>query len=96
MYTPRENRVPAPPKDWEDEYRRLYSKHNELKILYNQKEEFIKKYVLGTLTYTHVDVSFLLSRHSIHFCMNAYTYSCPLAYTDACTQITGQNKTTGK
>ena len=33
----------APPKDWEDEYHRLQSKHSELKGIYNEMEEHNRK-----------------------------------------------------
>jgi hypothetical protein len=31
-----------PPKDWEDEYRRLKDQHEQLKIDYNEKENHNK------------------------------------------------------
>lgn len=35
--------APAPPKDWEDEFHRLQSKHGELKSIYNEMEEHNRK-----------------------------------------------------
>jgi len=35
--------VPAPPKDWEDEFHRLQDKHNELKGMYNESVEHNRK-----------------------------------------------------
>ena len=35
-----------PPKEWEDEYRRLKVKYDELKLEYNEKDEFCKMFVL--------------------------------------------------
>ena len=40
---PRIKEAPEMEKDWEDEYRRLYEKHGELKLLCSQQDDHIKK-----------------------------------------------------
>ena len=40
---PRVKEAPEMDKDWEDEYRRLYEKHGELKLLCSQQDDHIKK-----------------------------------------------------
>jgi hypothetical protein len=40
---PRIKEAPEMGKDWEDEYRRLYEKHSELKLLCSQQDDHIKK-----------------------------------------------------